>query len=40
VNRPFQVHKGGQNFIGTHDEPIAVAMRVHDPKYSPFETES
>jgi hypothetical protein len=31
VNRLFQFHQRSQDFIGTHDETLSVAMRVHDP---------
>jgi hypothetical protein len=28
VYRPFQFHERSQYFIGTHDEPLSVAVRV------------
>ena len=30
LNRYFQFHKRGQHFIGTHDETLSVAVRVHN----------
>jgi hypothetical protein len=36
VNRPFRFQKCCQDFIGTHDETLSVAMRVHNPDRSPF----
>jgi hypothetical protein len=30
ANRPFQLQKCGQLFIGAHDETLSVAMRVAD----------
>jgi len=36
VYHPFQVHKRCQNFIGTNDEPLSVAMRVNNPDRSPL----
>jgi hypothetical protein len=29
-----------QDFIGTHDETLSVAMRVHNPDRSPFAIQS
>jgi hypothetical protein len=40
VYRPFQFHEGSQQFIGTDDETLSVAMRVHNPDRSPFKIES
>jgi hypothetical protein len=34
--RPFQFQKRSQLFIGTHDETLSVAMRVHNPDRSPL----
>jgi hypothetical protein len=31
VYRPLQFYEGSQNFIGTHDETLSVAMRVNNP---------
>jgi hypothetical protein len=31
MNRPFQFQKCGQYFIGTDNETLSVAMRVHNP---------
>jgi len=31
VYRPLQFHERGQQFIGTHNEPLSVAMRVNNP---------
>jgi hypothetical protein len=39
VNRPFQFHKGSQLFIGTHDEPLSLAVGVNDPDRSPFKIQ-
>jgi len=36
----LQFHKGSPDFIGTHDETLSVAMRVHDPDRSPFKIDS
>jgi len=36
VYRPFRFQKSWQDFIGTHDETLSVAMRVHNPDRSPF----
>jgi hypothetical protein len=38
--RSFQFQKRSQDFIGTHDEPISVAMRVHNPDRSPVGIET
>jgi len=35
VYRPLQFHERRQHFIGTHNEPLSVAMRVNDPDCSP-----
>jgi len=40
VYRPLQFQKRKQYFIGSHDEVISVAMRVHNPDRSPFNIES
>ena len=37
--RPLQFHKCSQLFIGTHDETLSVAMRVHNPDRSPFKIQ-
>ena len=38
--RPLQLYERSQLFIGTHDELLSVAVRVHNPDRSPFEIES
>jgi hypothetical protein len=30
VYRPLQFHERSQQFIGTHDEALSVAMRVYE----------
>jgi len=40
VYRPLQFRECGQDFIGADDEPLSVAMRVHNPDCSPFRVES
>ena len=35
VYRPFQFRECGQDFIGTHDEALSVAMRIDNPDCSP-----
>jgi hypothetical protein len=32
--RPFQFHKRSQLFIGSHNETLSVAVRVHNPDCS------
>jgi len=36
VYRRVQFHERRQYFIGTHDETLSAAMRVHNPDFSPF----
>jgi len=36
VYRPFQFKKRCQDFIGTHNETLSVAMRVNNPNRSPL----
>src|SRR5262245_8071438 len=36
VYRPLQFQKCGQHFIGSYDETLSVAMRVHNPDRSPL----
>jgi hypothetical protein len=38
--RPFQFQKRRQDFIGTYDETLSLAMRVDDPNRSPFKVQS
>ena len=40
VYRSLQFQKRSQDFIGTHDEALPIAMRVHDPDYAPFNIQS
>jgi hypothetical protein len=40
VDRPLQFHERSQHFIGTHDETLPVAMRVHNPDRSAFNIKS
>jgi hypothetical protein len=35
VYRPLQFQERNQDFIGSHDETLSVAMRVHNPDRSP-----
>jgi hypothetical protein len=39
-NRPFGFQKWCQDFIGSHNETLSVAMRVHNPDRSPFKIDS
>jgi hypothetical protein len=36
TNYPLQFHKRSQDFIGTYDETLSVAMCVNNPDSSPF----
>jgi hypothetical protein len=36
VYRPFEFQKRSEDFIGTHNETLSVAMRVHNPDRSPL----
>jgi hypothetical protein len=36
VYRPLQFYECSQLFIGTHDETLSVAMRLHNPDRSAF----
>jgi len=36
----LQFQKCSQDFFGTHNETLSVAMRVHNSDCSPFEIES
>jgi len=36
MNRTLQFDKHGQLFIGTHDEPLSVAVSVNNPDCSSF----
>jgi len=36
----LQFHECSQHFIGAHDETLPVAMRVHNPDYSPLAVQS
>jgi hypothetical protein len=38
ASRRFQFHKRSQYFIGAHDEPLSVAIRVNNPNRSPTES--
>jgi hypothetical protein len=38
--RPFQFKKRCQDFIGTHDETLSVAMSVNNPDRSAFKIQS
>jgi hypothetical protein len=40
VYRPLQFHKRSQDFIGTHDETLSVAVRVDNSDRSPFKIQS
>src|SRR5215467_14293691 len=40
ANRRFEFHKRSQHFIGTNDETLSVAVRVHNPDRAPFNIES
>ena len=35
ANRGFKFYKRSQLFIGAHNEPLSVAMRVNNPDRSP-----
>jgi hypothetical protein len=39
IARRFEFHKRSQLFIGTHDEPCSLAVRVNDPDRSPIMVE-
>jgi len=39
VNRRFQFQERSQLFIGTHDEPFSISLRVNNPDRSPFNVE-
>jgi len=39
VYRPLQFQKCGQDIVGSHDETLSVAMRVHNPDRAPFAIE-
>jgi len=36
MDRPLQFYKRSQYFVGAHDEPLSVTMRVHNPDRSPL----
>jgi len=36
ADRRFQFHKRRQLFIGMHNEPLSLAMRVNDPNCAPL----
>jgi len=40
VYRPLQFNKRSQHFIGSDDETLSVAMRVHNPDRSPFTVQA
>jgi hypothetical protein len=40
VNRTFHFQKRSQYFIGSHDESLSLAMRVHDPHRLAFGSQS
>jgi hypothetical protein len=40
VYRALQFHKRSPDFIGTHDETLSVAMRVHYPNRAPMRIDS
>jgi hypothetical protein len=35
ANRRFQFHKRSQDFIGTHNETLSIAVRIHNPDRAP-----
>jgi len=39
VYRCLQFDERSQQFIGTHNETLSVAVRVHNPDRSPFNIE-
>ena len=36
---PFQFHERSQDFVGSHDETLSIAMRVHNADCAPFAIE-